>query len=379
MREMKRMTALFLLFFLTLQAAISYGADPAFDWQQFGKELSKKTTGMSPLSKAKYITAHVGQQLHRMHIYRNDRIPDRVGSLQKYWTKDVGSCGYVSEKLDMALRGAGIQSDFVIGQRSLLEMGKHVDVANRNHGAVAVVIEGKVYMFDLWKGATSARSPLSSDFSGEGEVELSHGIFDDAGNGPWNGMPADVWEKNMKDDGYETFQRNYEGSYRSLSEAFSTEIEAWKRQQGAKLNQMKAALGIFHEVTESVEKQVKEETDREKGKNEGDLTEASLKKNPKLWDCVREDYEWYMKAVKISQNPGKWQDGTPISWFRCGPIGADWQMIADQKCCEEFEKHRAEPGAWEALQRCGWDTEVRKRKEQLEKTIQACRDRQARK
>jgi hypothetical protein len=129
-----------------------------------------------------------------------------------------------------------------------------------------------------------------------------------------------------------------------------------------------------------VEKEHKIQTNTMEMKKD-DVVDMIKKNEPNVWNCIKGDYEWYMKAVqglKDVDKLDKWvgSGGTvtyrKTSWFNCG-VGASWQMWADKQCCDEFYKNKGKPGAWDALQKCGWEYEIKSRKESLDKTMENCR------
>jgi hypothetical protein len=232
------------------------------------------------------------------------------------------------------LQGTGLKCELIEGIKGSYWIG---DV-HYNHGAVVVEVKGEKFVFDLYAYAVFSKK----------------GYFCALKSDEWNGMPLSEWIKRMKDRGYVTFNFISSPSIKEMGK------------KGEK------HVAIHDEVTKNVEKE-------RKGyfTTKDDVTEKIeiIKKNEtKVWNCIKDAYDWYDKAVKTSKDPGKWQDGTPVSWFNCG-MGANWQMGADKHCCDEFDKNRGKPGAWEAFQKCGWEYELKSRKEYLDKTIEECRKR----
>jgi hypothetical protein len=87
--------------------------------------------------------------------------------------------------------------------------------------------------------------------------------------------------------------------------------------------------------------------------------------------CIKSEKESLESANKELARAG--QKDAP-SFFRCGPIGTNWQMIPSNTCCDPFSRDSDKnmDAAWRALQGCGWKEEIAKRKADLDKKTAAC-------
>lgn len=89
-------------------------------------------------------------------------------------------------------------------------------------------------------------------------------------------------------------------------------------------------------------------------------------------ECVKGSKDQLEGAQKELARVG--QKDAP-SYFRCGPIGTNWQMIPSSACCDPFrrdsDKNMAAAAA--ALQRCGWNEEIQKRQSDAGKKTEECK------
>lgn len=165
-----------------------------FNWNSYGQKIinnaPQNVKDGTELDKAKYITTQVGSELANQGITANTCYVDR--KILKGDT--IGTCGDVSDKLYEAFKGAGITSVPILGEKSkdtssqvYRALTDPLDV-NQDHGAVAVYINGKVNVFDLWIHAVT-----------------NNKSFTKAGASTWNGLTLGQWEKAMKDAGYVSF------------------------------------------------------------------------------------------------------------------------------------------------------------------------------
>ena len=161
-------------------------------WEKFGVDTMQNAPveiiNGTDLDKAKYIMNKVGNELNKKGVIPNSSYVDRV-----MLGGESGTCGDVSNKLSYALKGAGIKSTYLFGEKSMSTGSKiyravtdPLDV-NPDHGGVLIYSDGKAYMFDLW-----VRGVLNKTFY-------------DAGNDEWNGLTAKEWENRMKNAGYVNF------------------------------------------------------------------------------------------------------------------------------------------------------------------------------
>lgn len=87
--------------------------------------------------------------------------------------------------------------------------------------------------------------------------------------------------------------------------------------------------------------------------------------------CVQSEKNSLAEAQKQLSMVGQKDAWT---FFRCGPIGTNWQMIPSNACCDPFKRDSDKnmTSAAAALQRCGWNEEITKRKAALEKKSAEC-------
>ncbi len=83
-------------------------------------------------------------------------------------------------------------------------------------------------------------------------------------------------------------------------------------------------------------------------------------------ECVKGSKDQLEGARKELARVG--QKDAPM-FFRCGPIGTNWQMIPSNTCCDPFRRDSDKnmEAAAAALQRCGWNEEIQKRQSALVK------------
>lgn len=161
-------------------------------WEKFGADIMKGAPADiingSDLDKAKYIMSKTGNELNKQGIVPNTSYVDRA-----ILSGESGTCGDVSNKLTYALKGAGIKSTYLFGEKSMSTSSQiyraitdPLDV-NPDHGGVVIYSDGKAYMFDLWV----------------------HGVinktFHDIPDSEWNGMTIKEWENRLKKAGYVSF------------------------------------------------------------------------------------------------------------------------------------------------------------------------------
>ncbi|HEX7503943.1 MAG TPA: hypothetical protein VF336_01640, partial [Syntrophales bacterium] len=89
-------------------------------------------------------------------------------------------------------------------------------------------------------------------------------------------------------------------------------------------------------------------------------------------ECVKGEKDRVESAQKDLARVG--QKDAPM-FFRCGPIGTNWQMIPSSACCDPFRRDSEKnmEAAAAALQRCGWNEEIKKRQADLVKKTEECR------
>lgn len=160
-------------------------------WKAFGARVMaaapRSVQTADALTRARFVAARVSDYLATQGIAPNTSYGGRLEGAWKYGFGhlDRGSCGDVAIVLGDAFEGAGLKKDArgIVAQASALNVA---DV-NRDHGALALVANGKVYLFDPWQYAREA------------------GTFAGLKSNRWNGMPYDTWVAEMKGQGYSTF------------------------------------------------------------------------------------------------------------------------------------------------------------------------------
>jgi hypothetical protein len=108
----------------------------------------------------------------------------------------------------------------------------------------------------------------------------------------------------------------------------------------------------------------KENTSNDKKKTEDQARQFN--------ECVKGEKDRVESAQKDLARVG--QKDAPM-FFRCGPIGTNWQMIPSSACCDPFRRDSEKnmEAAAAALQRCGWNEEIKKRQADLVKKTEECR------
>ena len=161
-------------------------------WKAFGERVILAAPASirngTDLDKARFVSHMVANRLAAEGVRPN---ASYTGRLQAAWVygaqrADKGSCGDIATLLDEAFKGAGLKCD----RRGIVgEVGGagqyNVTNVNRDHGALALVSGGKVYLFDPWQYARSAGT-----YAGMGQGDR------------WNGMDLDTWSAEMKRQGY---------------------------------------------------------------------------------------------------------------------------------------------------------------------------------
>lgn len=179
-------------------------------WKAFGERVMLSAPASvrngSDLDKARYVTHMVANRMAAQGIPPNATFG---GRLRAVWSSGVrhadrGSCGHVAEILEGAFRGAGIKSDLrgIVAEPKGVGRYNVADV-NRDHGALAMVSGGKVFLFDPWQYGRTRGS-----YAGMGPLDA------------WNGMELDTWTSTMRKQGYSTFSLVDGGA-----------IETWRAQE----------------------------------------------------------------------------------------------------------------------------------------------------
>jgi hypothetical protein len=140
---------------------------------------------MSDMEKAKYAFNAYSQDLWNKNLPVNANLAGRVPYGGDY------TCVWHTENLQAILRTFGVtEVHSILADKNSYNF---LDV-NRNHQAVLVIIDGKPYVFDMWKMA----------------VENNGEYKNDADSDKFNGMPLDDWNAYMKEDNYVRFTADSE-------------------------------------------------------------------------------------------------------------------------------------------------------------------------
>lgn len=164
----------------------------AEQWDSFGLVEIKKASAHIQKStddvKAMYIASKVAEELDKLGIQPNTSRLGRLQSTWKYGDQSKGTCADLAMTLEQALKGAGFKSwQF----RKIQAWSSYWDAGsvNINHGALAVAIDGKTYIYDPWLYAHLSGQVNFAGFTGS----------------KFNGIPAEEWGKIMKELGYNEF------------------------------------------------------------------------------------------------------------------------------------------------------------------------------
>lgn len=163
-------------------------------WKAFGERLMtsapENIRNGSDLDITRFVAHQVANKLAAEGVPPNASYTGRLQSIWNYGVQrvDRGSCGDIATLLEQALRGAGVKSDLrgIVAEVGGLGQYNLADV-NRDHGALALVSNGRVYLFDLWQYGRAQQT-----FAGFGL------------NDPWNGIELPAWEARMRTQGYRT-------------------------------------------------------------------------------------------------------------------------------------------------------------------------------
>lgn len=196
MKKRAKSISLYSLFFIFIfiTTALSFGAGsptptkPATmsgvitNWAKFGEDVTRGMTFSSDLDKARYVASRVGEQMAAQEVRPNYSHYTRIT------LGENGTCGDVADRLEKALTGAGFEQH----QVSQIEAHKAIHLpeiamplgippfqtdVNSSHGALALVIDGKPYTFELWVHGGA------------------NGSFNNFQDSPWNGIPTSDWGK----------------------------------------------------------------------------------------------------------------------------------------------------------------------------------------
>lgn len=149
---------------------------PKFTWTRFGEGLVANAPAHIKESEEKlamYVAGEVAIEMKRQGITPNYNYLTRITHLGT-----DGTCGDCAEKLDKALTGAGLECRYIMVESNW------IGTPNSNHGALAVMINGKIEMFDAWQHGRKTDT------------------FEGFVGSKWNGMAFEDWVAEMKKQGY---------------------------------------------------------------------------------------------------------------------------------------------------------------------------------
>lgn len=182
------------------------GTPAVMYYQDFAKTLRDthpELKTMPEMEKAKFAFSAYSKELRRVNgIWVNSNLVDRS------YQGGEHTCVWHTENLQKIMRILGVKEvHSILADKNSWNF---LDV-NRNHHAVMVIIDGKQYVFDIWKMAVD-----------------NHGMYkdQDAGSDRYNGMPIEDWDLIMRNLDYvrfmgdsETVDPNKDTWYPSCSEA----------------------------------------------------------------------------------------------------------------------------------------------------------------
>ena len=153
----------------------------------------------TPVDKAKYAFTHYCSTLAKNNIPVNSTPWTRLQNTFGNFDPGRWTCGDHTANLKALFEGMGIEQAVEI-EASTGNMP--AGIPNRNHGSVAIVLGGKLYVFDAWQLA----------FSGDG-------TYAGAATSKWNGMELADWEAEMGKQLYFLFSRDSTNYFETLYEA----------------------------------------------------------------------------------------------------------------------------------------------------------------
>jgi len=147
----------------------------------------------TPFDKAKYAFATYCDTLANNNIPVNDDAWNRFQNLVRNGDSGRWTCGDHTKNLGAIFEGMGI--------RDVVEVEAYAGFLD-NHGAPAVVYQGKLCLFDAWQLAHSG-----------------NGTYAGSASSKWNCMSMADWEAEMKRQRYVSFSRDQEHYFKTLYEA----------------------------------------------------------------------------------------------------------------------------------------------------------------
>ena len=173
---------------VAIQPVCAYDLQNTAVMRDWGKQLTAdhpEVKTMSDLEKAKFAFSEYSSVLFNKNVPLNSNLAGRVHGGDY-------TCGWHTNNLEAVFRTLGIKEVHSI---TADKNSYNILDVNRNHQAVMVIIDGKPYVFDIWKMAVD----------NNGEYKDAAAPLD-----PYNGMPLDEWNANMKDESYVRFTADTE-------------------------------------------------------------------------------------------------------------------------------------------------------------------------
>ena len=155
----------------------------------------------TPLVKARYACAIYCDMLGN-RVTNNQNLFTRLGYL--FRTGDVSrwTCADHANNLDFVLRGMGVEDTFLVRADSR----SGLPTPNADHGALGLVSDGDVFLFDPWQQAVQT------------------GSFVGGGTSEWNGMGSGLWEARMRQQGFRWFSVESDKYHSSMQDIVSDKL-----------------------------------------------------------------------------------------------------------------------------------------------------------
>lgn len=149
--------------------------------------------------------------LEKRGITHNDSLTTRVYNLFKEGSRTKWTCGDHSTLLESLFAGMGIPGPNLLYLKA--DSQDLIPTTNRDHGALAVLINGKLFVFDAWQ---VARLDGSYDLKKHPERQR------------WGGMDSGMWELQMLAQGYQVFSLDDREPFGHIAEALEELIDSRK-------------------------------------------------------------------------------------------------------------------------------------------------------
>lgn len=172
--------------------------------QSIAKTMPASVKKAGRLKQLQFAFRRYCDALDKRGVTNNDSYAKRAYNLFKEGSRTKWTCGDHSELLDSLFSGMGISSKDLVYVKADSE--SLLPSANSDHGALGVIIDGKLYVFDAWQVARP-----------NGSFNLDKNI-----QGPiWNGGEALKWELQMLAQGYKSFAINAGAGFKHVADALS--------------------------------------------------------------------------------------------------------------------------------------------------------------